>query len=545
MILKLDQFRGTAPRVSAVALPDGSGQAATNCLFGSGSLRPLVGESAVTLFDTLASGTKQSIYKYTADRWMSWITDVDVCRSAVAMDAFDRRYWTGDGAPKMGDNTKILGVGAPSGVKPAGSWNLGIPAPVSAPTLSAAAASNTVDDETWAYTYTYVSAYGEEGPPYVPALGASLPTIVVTPANISVSAPVSIGSLSSSPGASYNIVSKNIYRMNTGTNATELQFVASVAVATTSYSDYITNANLGVVLPSATWIPPNSAMTGLISHPEGFLLGFYNNVLCPSEPYLPHAYPASYQKTVDAEIVALGAFGNSVLVTTKGLPYVVTGSTPGQLSVEKLEKGEPCINKRAFVDMGYTCMYPGPSGLWVAGTGSVDLATQALMTKKEWLAYSATLQFAVQYESLYIGFMTTGGFVLDTTTGDFSTHDVTATAGYYDREAGRLYLIVGGALKEWSSGTDKTLTWKSKKFQTPAPTNFGVAQVFAAGPITIKFFAESSATPYFTQIQVARSSDPFRLPSGFRATVWEIQIEGAYEVTSLYLASTISELAQV
>ena len=527
MLIKLDQFKGLAPRLAPVDLPQAAGQTATNCLFGSGALRPLPDIGTVTVAETLVSGTKKSIFKY-GNAWLAWLNDVNVCRSSVAMDAFDRLYWTGDGVPKMGDNSAILSGSS----KPGASYNLGIPKPAAACSTSKnGAVGDPIDDITRAYVYTYVSAYGEEGPPSEPSMSLTL-----SPGNT-----VSISGMSVAPSGSHNIISKNIYRVNTGSTASEYQYVASVLVAVPTYSDTIADSALGEVIPSSTWIPPNSSMTGLISHPGGFLVGFYDNVLCPSEPYLPHAYPANYQVTVDHPIVAIGAFGNSILVVTTGMPYIVTGSTPGQLSPpEKLEKGEACINKRAFVDMGYACVFPGPSGLWLAGTGAVDLVTSALMTKKEWIAYSASLVFALQYESLYIGFMTTGGFILDIATGDFTTHDITATGGWYDREAGKLYLVVGGIIKEWAAGTDKSLTWKSKKFQVPSPTNFGAGQVFAAGTVTVKIYADGA----LVHTQSATSSAPFRLPSGFRATNWEVQIEGSYEVTSVLLASTISELAQ-
>jgi hypothetical protein len=531
MIIRLNQFSGLAPRIAPVNLPQPAAQVAANCLLGSGSLRPLVSEGAVTVTDSLVSGTKQSIFRYTGDRWLAWITDVNVCRSAVALDAFDRLYWTGDGVPKMGDNTRIL-----SGTsKPGGSWDLGIPKPAAAPTLSrSGTAGPPVDDVTYACVYTYVSSFGEEGPPSEPSA-----LLAITPGNT-----LTVASMSVAPGGSHTIVSKNIYLANTGSSASEYQYYGSVAVATTSNAAVPVLTALGEVLPSKTWVAPNAAMIDLISHPGGFMVGHYKNVLCPSEPYLPHAYPPEYQITVDAEIVAKGAYGNSILVTTKGMPYVVTGAIPGQLSVEKLEKGEACLLKRGFVDMGYACMYPGPSGLWLVGTGAVELATASLMTKKEWKPYSDALVFAVQYESLYIGFMTSGGFIFDTATGDFSTHDITATAGWYERETGRLYLVVAGVIVEWAAGSGAhSLVWKSKKFQVPSPINFGAAQVFAAGPVTVKVYADGVLK--HTQAQGSTSSTPFRLPSGFRATNWEVQIEGPVEVTSLLIASTISELAQV
>lgn len=526
MLIKLDQFRGLLPRIAPVALPIEGAQTATNCLMGAGSLRPLIGEGSVTVTDSLVSGTKKKIFKYTGNRWLAWTGDVDACRGSVAMDAYDRLYWTGDGVPKMGDSTVILSGSS----KPGGSYSLGIPKPADAPTLSkSGAAGKAVDNIYRAYVYTYVSAYGEEGPPSDPTL------ITISPGNT-----VTISGMSTSPGADHNIASKNIYRAITGSNKTDYQYLASVSLATTSTTDTTDDALLGEVIVSRGWIAPNASMIGLVSHPGGFLVGFYNNVLCPSEPYMVHAYPADYQIAVDAEIVALGVYGNAILVTTKGMPYVVTGTTPGQLSVEKLESGESCICKRALVDMGAACVYPGPSGLWVVGTGTVDLITKSLMTKSEWSSYSATLQFALQYENLYIGFMTSGGFVLDTVSGDFTTHDITATGGWYDRELGKLYIVVGGVIKEWSTGSNKTAVWKSKKFQLPYPDNFGVAQIFAGGSVTVKIYADA----VLKVTQTVTDSLPFRLPAGFLATNWEVQLESAYEITSVLLASSMAELTQ-
>lgn len=524
-VVSLKGFKGLMPRIAPTELPDQSAQTAINCLFGSGSLRPLQGNGAVTVADPLVSGTKVSMFEYTGSRWLAWITDVNVCRSSVAMDSFDRIYWTGDVAPRMAGNATLLAGGA---ALPGGYWPLGIEKPATAITPSGTAGSS-VDAVTYSYVYTYVSIYGEEGPPSTPSA-----TITVEPL-----AEVTLSGMTF-PGG--RIASINIYRSNTGTDATEYQFLVSRTSAA-DYVDTIASANLGEVLPSETWIAPNSAMKGLISHPGGFVVGFYNNVLCPSEAYLPHAYPAAYQTTVDAEIVAIGAFGNSILVTTKGMPYILTGSDPGQLSIEKLEKGEACILKRGFVDMGYACIYPGPSGLWIAGTGTVELMTASLMTKKEWSDYSRTMTFAVRYGDLYIGFMASGGFVLDTTSGDFSTHDITATAGWYDDKTGRLYLVVGGVIVEWStSATAKQLTWKSKKYQAPAPTNFGACQVFSSGPVTVKISADGVLK--HTETQVTTNSLPFRLPSGFLATAWEVQVEGSAEITSVQLAGSFAELAQ-
>jgi hypothetical protein len=533
MGIPLKQFAGLVPRVAPALLPDSASQVAVNCQFGSGTLRPLPGELSVVAADNavLKSGTKKSIFKYN-NTWLNWVDDVNVCRSALAMDSFDRIYWTGDGAPKMADNATALSGTA----KPGGSWNLGLPKPAAAATVSkSGAAGDPTEDTTRSYVYTYVSAYGEEGPP-------SSPSALIT---VSVGNTVTVSDMSVAPSGAYNIVSKNIYRVNTGSSASEYQFVGSVLVAVTTYSDTVDDADLGEVLPSSGWIAPNATMVDLVAHPAGFFVGHYKNVLCPSEAYMPHAWPAAYQMTVDAEIVAKGCYGNSILVVTKGMPYIVTGDNPAQLGKpEKLEKGEACILKRGFVDMGYACVYPGPSGLWIVGTGAINLMTEKLMTQKEWQTLSSGLVFAVQYETNYIAFTASGGFVFDTATGNLTNHTVTATGGWYDRENGNLYLVMNGAIVQWIGGSAvNQLTWKSKRFRAPYPINHIAARVIAAGPVTVLIYADGVLR--HTETQTVRDSEPFMITDGDNATDWEIEVRGFYEVTSILVGRTVAELGRM
>jgi hypothetical protein len=241
--------------------------------------------------------------------------------------------------------------------------------------------------------------------------------------------------------------------------------------------------------------------------------------------------------------VAIGAYGNSILVTTTGLPYVVTGTQPGQLSVEKLERGESCILQRGLVDMGYACIYPGPSGLWQAGTGAVDLITARLMDKKEWQTFSATMTFAVQYGALYIGFMQSGGFILDTQTGSLSTHTVTATAGWYDREEGRLYLVVAGAIVEWGAGSESALLWKSKKFEAVSSSSLGAGQIKADGPVELRVYGDGELL--HTEVQETADRTPFRLSDDCVAGQWELEVLADCEVHAIHVASSVSELSNL
>lgn len=544
-VIKIDQLKGMAPKLSTRMLPPGSSQVAINCVFGSGSLKPLhVPLEIIPAGDaSLQVGVKTSLFPYDS-QWLNWVNqDVDACRSSVALDEWDRLYWTGDtsspAGPKMADNSKLLGG---SGPKPQAAWRLGIPKPVSAP-FAAYANTPTANALARRYAYCYRSFCGEEGPL------SDASNIVTVDDGVG---EVAISNTDTAPPTGTNITHKLLYRSNTGSSSTVWQLVAVLAIGTASYSDTKLSSDVSEICPSEGWIAPNIRLKGLVSHPGGFLVGFYDNVLCFSEAYLPHAWPAAYQMVVDHPIVALGIFGNSILIVTTGLPYLVTGGAPSAMSQpEKLERGEACISKRSFVDLGYACAWAGPSGLWLASTGSVALATDGIMKPSDWQtllsAIGATIEnlLGAQFGSSYIGFGTLGGFVFDSASGDYSTIDIVATAVHYDQTTGKLYLVVDGAVVEWAGGsTAKQMVWKSRPERLVTPDNMGVLQLFAASyspPPTVKVFADGvqikhKGQPYTITIS---SDEPVPLPGGYTAdATYEVEVTGSVEIVPPILMAT-------
>src|SRR6185503_20443130 len=84
------------------------------------------------------------------------------------------------------------------------------------------------EGETRVYVYTYVSAYGEEGPPS-PASNV----ITVTPETEN----VNLTGMAVAPAGPYNIVAKRIYRSVTGTQDTEFFLIGEVNVAMDEFAD--------------------------------------------------------------------------------------------------------------------------------------------------------------------------------------------------------------------------------------------------------------------------------------------------------------------
>lgn len=534
MLIDLTNFAGMAPSVHPTALPANAAQVASNCILGLGALRPLKGTTNVIA--PSKAGTVLSIYPF-ASKWLNWISDVNVCRAPQPDDSWDRLYFSG-GAAFVPQYT--LPALATSGSDyPTASYNLGIPMPTTAPTIEVVGTISDPDPtlvETRSYVYTFVSAYGEEGPP--------------SPVSVSVDvAPgqsVNLSALEVSAGLGYNLSQKRIYRTNTGTTSTEFQLVATIAIANATYSDTVASANLGLVLPSESWDPPPPGLHSITPLSNGALAGLYKKQVCFSEPYQPHAWPLAYRKPLDSLGIALGAYGNSVLVATESFPHVVTGSHPEAMGIERSEEGGACVSKRGLVDLGYAVIWPAPQGLMLAGMSGIRLLTKDLFTQEDWAALVPSTIHAYLWDKKYVAFWTNSsgyaGFIFDPATNDLTYHSIAATAGYHDPLTGVLYLVVGGQIVTWDSATALSAVWKSKKFVLPKPANFSCAQVQAdAYPQTVKFWADGA----LIHTRSVANANPFRLPGGFLPDSYEVEVTTTAAVTRVTLATSLAELAEL
>lgn len=537
MIIRLSGFQGVMPSIDATMLPDGAAQSAIDCKLGSGGIKPL--HVALAVNTPSKVGTKSKIWLYDdagTPYWLHWVGfDVDAVKSPLPNDSFKRVYWTGDGVPKMAPITDAVfgGTGYP-----VGSYSLGLPAPP-APSVLRVGTAGTDEtlDESRAYVVRYVTAYGEVGPP-------SDASAIVTwsPGNT-----VTVTLPAAAPVGTYNVATLDIFRTNTGTSGTEYQYVASVTIGTASYSDAKENSTLGFVLDSTEYLAPNAGLKGLITLPFGSLAGFYDNVLCFSETYQPHAWPAGAQYSLADKIVSIASFGNSVLVTTTGFPYVVTGNTPTAMSVERFEEGYSCISKRGTVDMGYSVLYPTPLGLMSVGTNGAKLLTEGVCTVDEWKALKPETAHSYAYGGKYFAFTDAGAYAFNPADGTYVQLSATnllgtVTAGHSDTSTGNLYLMAGANIVKFDGGVAYTpFVWKSKVFIAPYPLNMSVLQVFAAGSVTVKVYADG----VLTSTSTITDSDPVRLPSGFRAVQWEVEITSSTPITQALMSTSMAELSQL
>jgi hypothetical protein len=361
-------------------------------------------------------------------------------------------------------------------------------------------------DFSTSYVYTFVSAYGEEGPP------SAASTVITTDDN----AVITVSNLSTAGAKSNNNLGsgavKRIYRSNTGSNTTAFQFVAEVAMATTSYDDTSNNDELAEVIPSYYWVAPpdddtnvypDGPMKGLTALPNGIMAGFTGKRICFSEPFLPHAWPTAYRMAIEDNIVGMKAVGNGLIVTTEGSPYLVAGSDPASMSAIKIESTQACLSKTSMVDMGQYVIYAGAEGLVAAAGTDVQIITEGLISPDQWQStyYPNTIN-ATLWKGRYLGFYNTGsgfgGFIFDPRGGKNALTELTASAlirgTFTDPDDGNAYLIIANQIKKFQGGTtDQTYTWKSKDFVPPKPTSMGFVKVDAeAFPVTVKVYGDGT-----------------------------------------------------
>jgi hypothetical protein len=234
--------------------------------------------------------------------------------------------------------------------------------------------------EARAYAYTWLSAYGEEGPPSPPTLlnGWSNGTWTL---DLWQPPPDDLGIVR-------NLKTINIYRTVPGQGgATVFFFVANVPIGTAQYVDTLADnvVALNAQLASTTWFPPPENLQGFKLMQNGMIAAFIGNAVWFCEPYRPHAWPPSYVLTVDFPIVGLGLTNGALVVATSAQPFVITGSAPSQMTQQKCSLANPCSSRASILDGDGAVSYLSPNGLiQVTGAGVATNTTDLWFTRENW-----------------------------------------------------------------------------------------------------------------------------------------------------------------
>ncbi len=562
------------PVMDARLLPENNAADAQNVWLYSGALQGIRAPKDLYTFVNPATRYAYRIPKTSDNRdfansyWLEFATtDISVVKSPVAAASDPTYYWAnGNAAPGYTSFSRVA----------AGSVNLvlGIPQPATAPTLAHTGGVSTIND-TRAYVYTWVSSFGEEGPPSSPS--------VVTTGKTDDTWTVTLTAPTVSDTTNRVLTKTRIYRTVTNDQGTaNYFFVAELAIATLTYADTATSAVISAneQIPSTDWIAPPTGLQGMAAMPNGILAGWKDNQIWFCEPYRPHAWPAKYQISTEYPIVAMMAFGQTLVVGTQGVPYLCSGTTPDAMTLQRLPAPEPCVSRGSMAATTLGVLYASQNGLISVTAGGLRNITRNMISKDKWAALLNLKQLRAgivnEAYMVYSG-VTEQAFQADTfQTNTFQQADGDGTrlgaliegqdarVGFTRLQAdGTVYNVVPD---QWSGETllirngkvqmvDLTYdvlgsySWTSKIFNFPYPMNLGAAKVtwdlpdgVIGSTATIHIYADGK----LRQTKTLPASDQvFRLKSGFMADNYQIVITGTLVIKQIQMASTIEELRAI
>ncbi len=498
MRLELTTFKGISPKVSADLIEGNAAQIAQNVKFQKGRLDPwfnILQEQALQATETVIT-----IYLYEDQYWLEWEADVDVVPSPVSGDTEAKLYYTGDGIPKK-TNLALATTGA--GALPIDFYPLSLPSPHDG-AVAALGGGGIGDPRSITYLWTVVSSWGEESivsPPSNIVLAMQGQTVnlsgmsLIWQAGIAYTTADFVYPTASEGGAwiykcvaagtsggaeptfgtvvdgdtvdggvtwrAYhnNIVTKRIYRLNTGDTTASYQFVDEIDVTLTAYADSKTDTELAEVLTAQDYDPAPDSLEGLTYLSNGILLGFSGKDLYVSEAYRPWAWPIGFIISLPFTIVSIASMGQSALITTEENPFIVTGTDPQAISKRQLPTAKACVAKRSTVGYFNGACYASPDGITVVqADGSLNVFTKDKYSVEEWSALFPTTMHGNIHDNKYFLFYkfldTEGGLVFDLLTGELAQLTFYSSATFQDKQADKLYLLeVTGNTRLLEDGT--------------------------------------------------------------------------------------------
>jgi len=380
------------------------------------------------------------------------------------------------------------------------------------------------------YVYTWVTEYGEEGPPSDPVIvnGWSNGTWTVTlfqpmPENMGADYP-ELDADGNPTGvmlpADRNIKFTRIYRtVSSQTGLGTYFLVAEIPVEQGVYVDIIPDDTVALnsQLLSLYWFGPPEDLQTIQAFPNGIAVGFRANEVWFSEAYRPHAWPPGYVLTTEFPIVGIGVCGQSVVVATQGTPYLINGVNPAAMAVTKINLPEPCLFRASIVATDTAVLYVSQNGLiQISQSGAGLNTTEGWISREKWQKLTPQHKVrAVKHTSSYFAFGADAadgpirrGYTVELSSEDKTSFTIWPQAGghrlgYDNLSTPNGFDILNVELDAWTGicllvqdggvyyydFTDQhpiivPYVWRSKTYQQMAKRNFAAMRIFFEVPDT-------------------------------------------------------------
>lgn len=334
-------------------------------------------------------------------------------------------------------------------------------------------------------------------------------------------------------------------------NSTPVPLSGGTAKLTDASTEPVTTT----ALESSEWDLPPASPANLTYAGNGFYVVSSGKDLVFSEPYKPHAWP--YRMTLPSAIVGITMAEGGILVTTTGLPYLISGAHPSQMSQTFLPAEQAGWSDTAIARVDGSAVYASNDGLVRVSGGQPSIAaSQALFRRKDWRDRYGTARLNLRlahHDGLLLGLVdpsypavaTATPFLinLDAGSGALTRIDVgqplygASVSGATDQ----LFALTATGFAEFTGGTALTYEWWSGDKLHPSPVNYAAGVVDAVGSATLYVYADG--TLRHTAAVSGRTA--FRLPAGDPAYRWSVRLVGTAVVREVSLGASFAELKGV
>lgn len=97
-----------------------------------------------------------------------------------------------------------------------------------------------------------------------------------------------------------------------------------------------------------------------------------------------------------------------------------------------------------------------------------------------------------------------------------------------------------GNVEKIGGGSAMSMDWKSKRYSSGTIMNVGAAMVDAvAYPVGFSVYVDDGSTPVYSGSVASRQ--PFKLPAGYMANSFIVEITGTNEVHAIYIGQDIDD----
>lgn len=409
-MITFDKFGGIAPRFPDRQLPKPYALSAVNCKMDRGQLRAFGGSEAV-FGGTNIEATTKTIFFYKPEDityLLQFSEKADVVQNAHPLDAYKRLYWSKEtGVPQMASYTQVLGAQP----RPSDSYILGIPSPSTAPVLERVVTANSPDQASIddgsavpyirAFTYSFVSHFKEESPPYADPNGNALATITLYEGD-----EVRVSNLETAPTGDYAMDSglgarKYLYMQDVNGS---LRLAANLTLAATEITFNHMDISTAPLINADIKIGanPNPNMKGLSMSNFGFMFGFVDNTVCVSSKYLYHNWPVQYRRPVPSKILKAVPMAQGQLLITEGGVYIAMGADPSNITILEVSSTMGCVSKDSIVDMGSFVLYASRNGIVRADGTGAELVSTDVILENDWAQYQPETFVGYRHLSRYI-----------------------------------------------------------------------------------------------------------------------------------------------